>query len=777
MPEATLDKNDVIDLAMKRAKLAEEATQLQRTREQDDLQFQIPENQWTDGDRNARKATTFQVGGRTIQLPQRPLIAIPKLDQPVQLILNQERAAHLGVTINALSEDADDDTAEILQGLYRRIETDSRADLARTWAFERSTKCGLGAYRILTEYCANDEDFAPDDPAAWDQKIVIKRILYQESVRWDPFATEPDNSDAEWAFIFEDVPVARYQREHEHSALAAMSLEELRGVGEDAPGWINGDDDVSMTIRIAEYFRFETKRKTLNGPDKRTRTIDVKTLKWSTINAVEELGEAVTLPGKYIPIVTVVGRELIPMAGKRAWYGVYSSAKDLQRLYNHQATGVVEAINSLSKSPYIMAEGQDEGYEDMWAQLAVRAFPALIYRPTTVAGAAVAPPQRNMGDLSVIQSLMIGLQQTNSDIQASTATFDPSLGNLTPKERSGKAILAQQQQADASNSHYLDNLARISLSYEAKVILDLIPHVYDRPGRVERTLGEDDNEGELVMLNQPFTSQDGQPKAFDPQMPGQTHGAAANGPKPKHYDLKKGRYGVVASVGKSYPTRLQQGNDQLGQLLQAEPQLVQVLGDIWMNFQEWPGHKEAAKRLKKMLPPQLQDRPEGEPDPQQLQQQLQQAGQMLQMLTKELEAKTKAIEEDAVKQQGETERAQMDHSAEMAKSQLDADTKLEIERMRNETQLALAEMKIQAGMATEVFNAEQERVGMGHDAAMTQLGQDHEREQAASAADQSTQQAERGHEQAMEAGEVGHRQTLEQQEQAAALAPKPEETA
>ncbi|HYX83233.1 MAG TPA: portal protein, partial [Gemmatimonadales bacterium] len=171
----------IVQQALDRFKLAIEAEKAQRTRELDDLKFQVPELQWPDEVKTQRAPQ--MVNG--VAIPGRPMLAIPKLDQPVQLVLNQEKAAHLGVQVHALTEDADDDTAEILQGLYRRIETDSRASLARSWAFERAVKAGRGAYRVLTEY----------DPAALkgthDQRIVIKRLLYQDAAYLDPFATEP----------------------------------------------------------------------------------------------------------------------------------------------------------------------------------------------------------------------------------------------------------------------------------------------------------------------------------------------------------------------------------------------------------------------------------------------------------------------------------------------------------------------------------------------------------------------------------------------------------
>src|SRR4051812_1168402 len=158
--------------ALERFALGTQAIEKQVKREIDDLQFQIPEPefQWSD---EARAMRAGSIAGN-VATPAKPMLCIPKLDQPIQLVLNQEKAAHLGVQIHALSEDADDDTAEVIQGIYRRIEVDSRAGLARSWAYERAVKCGRGAYRILTEYADDGGHFT-------DQKIVIKRLLHQES--------------------------------------------------------------------------------------------------------------------------------------------------------------------------------------------------------------------------------------------------------------------------------------------------------------------------------------------------------------------------------------------------------------------------------------------------------------------------------------------------------------------------------------------------------------------------------------------------------------------
>jgi hypothetical protein len=71
---------------------------------------------------------------------------------------------------------------------------------------------------------------------------------------------------------------------------------------------------------------------------------------------------------------------------------------------------------------------------------------------------------------------------------------------------SGKAIRGQQMQIDMSNFHYYDNLTR-SLKQTGRVILDLVPKIYDKE-RVMRIIGYD-NQPEMVTINQRTVDESG----------------------------------------------------------------------------------------------------------------------------------------------------------------------------------------------------------------------------------------------------------------------------
>ena len=173
-------------------------------------------------------------------------------------------------------------------------------------------------------------------------------------------------------------------------------------------------------------------------------------------------------------------------------------------------------------------------------------------------------------------------------------------------------------------------------------------------------------------------------------MPGAQHPRNAV----EHYDLKKGRYGITVTIGRSYKSRREEGADEMGQLFQANPSLFPILGDIYLKFRDFPGHLEASERVKKMLPPPLQDEADG-PDPQMLQQQIQESGQMVEQLTQALDEKTQLIEQEGQKLQAQAQRSQMDNQAKIEIEKM----RIEIERMRNETELTITAMKIKADEA------------------------------------------------------------------------------
>lgn len=704
--------SDVLETAKQRFQLVCDAEREQRVAELDDLRFDAGD-QWPDDVKTAR-------GGGVIDgvpIPARPMLTISKIDQPVQLIINAQKNARLGIFVHADSPDADDDTAEVIQGLIRHIEQRSRAELARNWAFERAVKTGRGFYRILKRY-------VDDSGMDFDQELVIERILNQASVYLDPYAQQPDWSDMQWAFVGAFLPADRFRQEFPKAALAQSSDDELTSLGDSSPDWMGMGADGTPTIRVMEYFVIErtpqtrvayqnAQGQTLTcwedelppevAPESviQRRQAERREVKWYKLTANEILEEG-EWDGQYIPIIPVIGKEQ-NIDGDRKWVGVIRPSKDAQRLFNYSVSTAVEVVALEPKAPFIGAEGQFEGHEAAWQQANWRNFPYLQYKPQTVAGQPAPPPQRNTAGANLGPALAL-VDQADGYIQATTFVYDPSLGS-SAGARSGKAVLALQQQADAGNSNYLDNLAQVSMTYEAKVLMDLIPRVYDRPGRIARILKSDDSQAQ-VMLNAPFAMN---PSTNRPTRvagaPGQTVPMGQMSVPVKQYNLTEGRYLCTVSVGRAYRNRAEQASDEIGQILANAPNLLPMIGDLYFKYRDFPGHDEISARLKRLLPPEARDQ-DAPADPQQLMAVIEQikaeTGQMIDSLTAQLNEASEVIKGKQMELQAELQKTQMELQSKEAIAQLQAQTQLLLAQQRTEATREATVTQAEVKMATTI---------------------------------------------------------------------------
>jgi portal protein len=649
---------EILEAAREDYKTAKEAWEKQRQREKEDLEFQVPELQW---DADARR----ERDGDGDMIPPRPCLSISKIAQPIQLVVNQMRAADLGLTIHPLGKGANEDTAEIIKGLFQHDDRESQSENAREWAFDRAVKAGFGVWRVTTAY-----DETSDHPS--DQKIVIQRIKDQSGVLFDPSAQEPDFSDGNYAFVLTWMSRTKFRKEYPKARGADSAISWADYLTE-APDWARDGKD----ILVAEYWykehqteevEYETGDVDEDGkPVTTTRKICHTRVCCAHIDGRDVL-EHQEWMGPLIPLVALLGMELQPFDGERRYFGMTRMARDSQRLYNVSASTLVEEMGLQVKAPYIADPKQIEGYEQFWKQANTRNFPYLPFN-AIIDGQVVPPPPRTQADGSKMSLAMMALQEADKFIQASTSVYDPSLGRETSRDKSGKAILALQQQTDAGTSHYMKNL-QVAMKYEAKVRLSLLPYVYDRPGRIARVLHTDDNKTEAIVLNAPYVkdSRTGQPM----RVPAPTATT-------KVHNLRDGVYAVSVKIGKSFQTRLDEGAAEIGAIVEARPELLQMIGDLYFMHRDFPGAKEIAERFAKMMPPQLKQGEDGQPSPDQLQamngqlqQQMQGMQQMIGMLQKEVE----------------TDRAKAE--AALLKTRMEIESKERIAAADNETKLALA---------------------------------------------------------------------------------------
>jgi hypothetical protein len=715
-PELVADT--VIEKALDRFALAAEADHEWRAACLSDLEFSIGE-QWDLGIRTGRERNG------------KPCLTMDQIQQSVRLVGNQYRQQPPSITVDPVGNGADTDTGDILQGIIRHIETNCDAQTAYENCHEGVVRCGFDSLRMRTEYVDDDSD---------RQEIIIEKIRNQFNVFWQPGV--PQNK-AKWAFIIDDMPVDAYKSEFPESRLA--SADDFTSVGNAPAAWVSKE-----TIRVAEYFTVE--EVTRSGKRSKNKVV------WRKINAYEELEKSETLPGSSIPIFTAYGDDL-DVNGKRYVAGLVRNAKGAQQMYNYTSSKAVEAMVLAPSAPWLVVEGQISGREKEWERANSGDIAVLQYKPIDVAGKPAGPPQRNNVE-PPIQQFMLMIQQESLDLKAAMGIYDPSLGQRRGDE-SGSAIQKLQSQGNVATLNFADNMTRM-MKRLGRSELEWIREVYDVP-QVQRIINPDGTNKQVITHNGPDQADAAKKLADKEQIK-------------NIYDIGVGRYDAVITVGPTYQSKRQEAvSTQINLLKSLPPQIVPSLIDLVVRNMDIPQSQEMADRLKKLLPPQLQDGDESDPQVQvgKLQAQVQQLGQQHQQLTQALEHSNQIIQTKQVEQQGKVQIAQVQ---EMSRQ--------EIVKMQEATKMAVAQINASKDANQSYADREMQQYELLHNAAhdigMQKDQQAHEAQQNAQQqatdaqsqqsdqqAEQQSQQSSQQADQQSQASDQQHQAGMAQQAQAA----------
>ncbi len=523
-------------------------------------------------------------------LDNRPCLTINKMPTFVHQVTNDLRENRPGINVSPVGDKGDIEVAKMNRGLIRAIERDCHADIAYDTASDGAVSNGLGHVRILTEY---------ESPTSFNQVIKIARIRNPFTVYRDPDHQEPDSSDCKFGFISEMIPRDEFKAQWPEADPVNW---DLTGAGESMRNWVDRDN-----VRVAEYFEIESKKRMLvqlsNGyvgweddlSDEAQHMLDSgvvdivnereseeKKWKWYKLT-VNEILEDKDWPGQWFPVASCIGDE-IDIEGKVKYSGVIRNAKDAQRMYNYSATAEVELVALAPKAPFVVAEGQIEGYEQQWKQANTKSFPYLQYRPQSVDGKPAPPPQRQPM-VTAPQGWEVIKQGASQDMMATTGVrFDPSQGNRI--DESGIAQREFRRTGDLTSFHYADNMARM-LRHVGAMLIDLIPVVYDTR-RICMILREDGTEEQIQI----------DPNAPKPMTEG-TH--PATGKKMKIFNPTYGKYGVTVTIGPSYATKRIEAAENMMAFAKAMPGVAGMIADLIAKSMDWPGSEEIAARLAKVI--------------------------------------------------------------------------------------------------------------------------------------------------------------------------------
>lgn len=596
--------------------MASEYEKEQREHELDCLKMCDPSTQWDDSIKSSRGADG------------RPVMTEDRINPMVSVVVNSLSQSRAAVTINPVS-DTDQETADVVQGLIRHITTTTTALNAYDVAATSMVRTGRGFYRVLVDY---------EDSESFDQIIKVAPISNHHMLYIDPAAVESDLSDMNWAIISEDMDIDTFKDTYPDADSSSMDASTWSSLGDDIPEFYNKD-----TVRVIEYF-YKVPRKVKlvrlnNGQvltsDKLPKGVSLKEgaiiypslmeeeqlyidairdsvildVKWAKMTAIEVL-EQREWPGKYIPIVPVLGKDLL-ISNKKRWYGLITGMIDPQKRFNWLLSAQLEAINLVPKAPWLAQEGSLIN-PNAWNN-AHKSPQAVLYYKREIDGTPINMPSRVSASVDV-SAISQALMYAADGLKGTSGLYNPSMG-ASEGGQSGVAIRAQQAQGDMSTAHFQQGITR-ARKLEGLIYLDLMGKVYDTQ-RVLRIVKEDES-SEQVVVNE------------------------ETGEGTRKFDLSIGKYDLTVSAGPSYSTKRQENLAVLMSLAQTMPIIGQVAPDLISSQVDTPISKTLTKRLKATLPPQLlegeeQGKKNGQPPIQELLRSHDEATQILKEMSQEIQ--------------------------------------------------------------------------------------------------------------------------------------------
>lgn len=688
-----MSKTDETDLEEEKEAFtrAMEAADDNRNRFLESIRFSRLGDQWPEKFRQQR------------ELDGKPVITINHQPSFIRQVVNDARQNKPQIVIKPTSGGSTKATANVIGGIVRNIEYQSKANIAYDTAVDNAASGNVGYIRV-------DIDYEYDD--SFDKCLRIKPIANPLSVYPDPDDLGADSSNWNSCFVTDLMTKDEFEATYPGEEVSNWEIGNYDGMT--AP-WRQDD-----TVLLAESWKREkVKRKIfmlsnqmIVGEDEYTAGQDYfMAMGIQPVNERDSLSMKVTQRimtggqilstndwvGRYIPVVPCYGEQVI-VEGKMQLFSLVHHAMDAQRMFNYFRSNAAELAGLLPRVPYIGEEGAFDVDPEKWNTVNTQNHSFL----EVARGKQM--PQRQPLDTSAGVTSLTQAGLASDDMKAIIGLYDASLGHRS-NETSGVAINARKHEGDVSTFHFQDNLSRC-ICHLGTIIVDLIPKVYSERQMV-RIIGVDGQESAvkigqappgqppepppvdpLAAIRQNAVGSEAPPVNSDPNMHPNGYGDQQGSPVEHVYDLGLGKYDVAVDTGPSFTTKREETSKQMQEVFHNFPQALPYVGDLLVKAMDWPNSEEMAKRLNAMLPQQVNGGPSPEQQKmmEQAKQQQEQSGKQIQQLTQQSQAMTQQTQQltqqiQAEKIKSEIEKRAADLQAQDFQLQLEAKD-LQIQQMK-----------------------------------------------------------------------------------------------
>jgi hypothetical protein len=581
-------------------------------------------------------------------------------------------------SIECLPDDnTPEETVEVREALVKDITFDSKSKEVFQTAFQSSLCGGFGCFYVDTEY-ENDYSF--------NQVIRIREEKIPTRAVWDVSATTPCKTDGMYCGLksrmSRDKFASIYGREIERD-IPPSNIEE--------GSVFNDDESVTLVTWWERKYKREKLRQLSDGSEvteeefkalerimidddeilvkdgipvtiTNERNIAKYKVRKSLYAGDWEL-EAEDFPSRQLPLVYVDQSSFWNKQGQQVCRPFFKDTKDAQRYINYLGT----------QSAYLVKIGRYDQFLVSKENVRGNDTQAIWRDPSNIQGGLIfdespsnfVPMQLKPPELSV--SLVQQYERAERDIQTCTGMYDAFIGEKS-NEVSKIAIDARNKRSSYNTHLPFDNLNR-AVAVCAQLVDEMIPTVYD----TERT----------VMLNM---------KQKGVQAVRINESMDEYGTKIKN-DMTKGRYTIRLVPGPSWEGQKEEALNSMQLILQANPQLFNLMADLFVENLPLNNNIELRNRLRTIVPPQVIEAGKtGEPLPpeppppdpmviakmkelQLKEQDLKQKQQKLELdshiSTQEMELKWQQLEDDRKAAAAELMEVEMKYLAETGRTQSD----------------------------------------------------------------------------------------------------------
>lgn len=521
----------------------------------------------------------------------KPCYTFNRVIGSVNIVVSDMRQVKPSGKVRPASNGAKEAVADILGGMCRSIELQSRADSIYKGQYKYAVAGGFGAWRVMPVYQTEGAK-----EGAFNQVLRIIDIPNPQSVIWDPECNDPTAGDAMKCMVSDRVSRDKFMSLYRGNPGVSFNF------SRDSYGWFTDKE-----VRVVEYFeKIPTQVKIALMSDGTVQTYDAKLkalekhlddhgltwensqtvrvvrirdsiewkVLWMKMDGTQVLEGPVVYDWKRIPVIRCPGR-YVNIEGRKKLQGMVRHAKDAQRTYNSRCSDMIERSVLVPKAPYLVTANMIKGFEVEWAQANTASRPYLPFnvdKEAAKAGIPIVPTRAQPIDMP--QGAMALAQQALADIQATLGMFDPALGNAEQMNRvSGTALVQHTSRSDLGTFEFKDGYgAALQLTWE--ICIDMIPKVYDTK-QVVRIIGEDMIE-KLVPIN---------------------HDIASN-PHELLNDLSEGTFDCTVTIGPDYQTQRQETLQTLIDAAKTIPSVAQLCGDLLAKNIDSPDAQEMARRLR-----------------------------------------------------------------------------------------------------------------------------------------------------------------------------------